>query len=322
MYKQFYGFERNPFDISPDPYFLFRTPQHNEALASIYHGVTQHKGFVVVTGEVGTGKTLLLRCLLESLRKSEIAFANIFNPGLTPLEFLEYLVSDLGLKAGNQNKSSLLLQLNGYLIGRYRAGLTTVLVVDEAQHLAPEVLEEIRLLTNLETTHQKLLQIVLAGQPELEQKLDSANLRQLKQRIAFRCRLEPLEEEQTRGYILQRLERAGASSQKTDIFPDATMQAVHRFAKGTPRLINTICENSLIAAYSQRLQSVPPKIVEEIATDLHLVDLHLNEVAKPASSREAEGVESSSVARSLLQLLESLDQIARARQSSLRRVPE
>ncbi len=322
MYKQFYGFERNPFDISPDPYFLFRTPQHNEALASIYHGVTQHKGFVVVTGEVGTGKTLLLRCLLESLRKSEIAFANIFNPGLTPLEFLEYLVSDLGLKAVNLNKSSLLLQLNGYLIGRYRAGLTTVLVVDEAQHLAPEVLEEIRLLTNLETTHQKLLQIVLAGQPELEQKLDSANLRQLKQRIAFRCRLEPLEEEQTRGYILQRLERAGASSQKTDIFPDATMQAVHRFAKGTPRLINTICENSLIAAYSQRLQSVPPKIVEEIATDLHLVDLHLNEVAKPASSREAEGVESSSVARSLLQLLESLDQIARARQSSLRRVPE
>lgn len=322
MYKQFYGFERNPFDISPDPYFLFQTPQHNEALASIYHGVTQHKGFVVVTGEVGTGKTLLLRCLLESLRKSEIAFANIFNPGLTPLEFLEYLVSDLGLKAVNQNKSSLLLQLNGYLIGRYRAGLTTVLVVDEAQHLAPEVLEEIRLLTNLETTHQKLLQIVLAGQPELEQKLDSANLRQLKQRIAFRCRLEPLEEEQTKGYILQRLERAGASSQKGDIFPDATVQAVHRFAKGTPRLINTICENSLIAAYSQRLQSVTPKIVEEIATDFHLDDLHLNDLQNEAKSAPSREVEASSVARSLLQLMETLDQIARTRQCSLRRVPE
>ena len=174
MYKTFFGLTRNPFEISPDPYFLFATARHNEALASIVHGVLRHKGFIVVTGEVGTGKTLLVRCLLELLRQRNIASANVFNPCLSPLEFLRYIVGDFGIKTANQDKGSLLLELNNYLIARHRKNTTTVLIVDEAQHLEPELLEEIRLLTNLETSQQKLLQIVLVGQPELDQKMDSA----------------------------------------------------------------------------------------------------------------------------------------------------
>src|ERR1700751_2255360 len=151
MYKAFYSLTRNPFEISPDPYFLFATARHNEALASIVHGVLRHKGFIVVTGEVGTGKTLLVRCLLELLHRQEIASANVFNPCLSPLEFLRYIVGDLGIKTTNQDKGSLLLELNNYLIERHRKHATTVLIVDGAQHLGPKLLEEIRFLTNLET---------------------------------------------------------------------------------------------------------------------------------------------------------------------------
>src|SRR5712691_88798 len=190
MYKKFYGLKRNPFEMSPHPYFFFLTEQHNEALAAIYYGIARRKGFVVMTGEVGTGKTLLVRYLLELLNRQQVAFANVFNPLLSGIDFLRYIAGDLGLKLDNQSKSSLLLELNNFLIARHRKGLPTVLVVDEAQHLFPEVLEEIRLLTNLETSQQKLLQILLVGQPELDQKLDSHELRQLKQRIALRCHLE------------------------------------------------------------------------------------------------------------------------------------
>src|SRR5512137_1956043 len=194
MYKQFYGLQRNPFEISPDPRFYYATPLHNEALASLIYGVQKRKGFVVTTGEVGTGKSLLVRCLLQWLTKSNISFSHIFNTRLSALEFLQYFLADLGLPAGN-NKAELLIQLNQYLISQYRRGSTTVLVVDEGQLLNWEVLEEIRLLTNLETVQQKLLQIILVGQPELEHKLDSLGLRQLKQRITFRCRLKTLSEQ-------------------------------------------------------------------------------------------------------------------------------
>src|SRR5260370_12198846 len=185
MYKQFYGLTRSPFEISPDPKFYCPTPLHNEALASLLYGIKKRRGFVVTTGEVGTGKTLLIQCLMQWLNNSQIAFSHVFNPRLTVIEFLQYFSSDLGLPADAKNKSALLVQLNQYLIGRYRKGSTTVLIVDEGQLLDWEVLEEIRLLTNLETGQQKLLQIILVGQPELEDKLDSSNLRQLNKRIAF-----------------------------------------------------------------------------------------------------------------------------------------
>ena len=211
MYKAFYSLKRNPFEITPDPSFLFPTGRHNEALAALYYGVRRHKGFVVLTGEVGTGKTLLLRCLLQSLKQSnDIAYAYIFNGLLSPVEFLQYIAGDLGIPAASKNKGELLLQIARYVISRSQKKLTTVLVVDEAHHLSAEILEEIRLLTNLETAKEKLLQILLVGQPELDDKLDSPDLRQLKQRVALRSHLEPLNSEETKGYIQRRLELAGS----------------------------------------------------------------------------------------------------------------
>jgi len=269
MYKTFYKLQRNPFEITPDPSFLFPTTRHNEALATLYYGVRRHKGFVVMTGEVGSGKTLLVRCLLQLLKNNNVAYAYVFNSRLSSLEFLQYVSGDFGLPTSGKTKSDLLLGLGSYLIARHQKKLTTMLVADEAHHLAPEVLEEIRLLTNLETAQDKLLQIVLVGQPELDEKLDSQELRQLKQRIAFRSRLEPLNLKETEGYIRRRLHLAGADSQ-ADIFPIDTIREVHRHARGIPRLINTVCENALITGFARQLRSVPPDIIQEVATDFRL----------------------------------------------------
>jgi general secretion pathway protein A len=305
MYKKFFGLTRNPFEISPDPFFLYATSRHNEALASIIHGVFRHKGVMVITGEVGTGKTLLVRCLLEILRQQSVASANVFNPCLTPMEFLRYIAGDLGLRISNQDKGALLLELNSFLIARYRNNLTTVLIVDEAQHLEPRLLEEIRLLTNLETSQQKLLQIVLVGQPELDQKLDSPQLRQLKQRIALRCQLEPLQEAETKGYILRRMKRAGANTHAETIFPDETMIAVHRYTRGIPRLVNTVCENALIATYAEKGHVIVPEIIDEVARDLRL-----NVLTRPPVSSPGVTEGQRAIAKSLLELIEALERVA------------
>src|SRR6202034_3579655 len=270
MYKAFFNLKRNPFEITPDPSFLFPTGRHNEALAALYYGVRRHKGFVVLTGEVGTGKTLLLRCLLQLLNQSsDVKYAYVFNGRLTPLEFLQHIAGDLGLPSSGKNKSELLLQLAGYVVSRGEKKLTTVLVVDEAHHLSTDILEEIRLLTNLETANEKLLQILLVGQPELDAKLDSVELRQLKQRIALRSHLASLDLTETKGYIERRLQLAG-SPHAAQIFPPETVAAVHRYSQGIPRLINTICENALIAAYARQAASVAPEIIETIAKDFRL----------------------------------------------------
>src|SRR5215470_18619887 len=225
MYKQFYSLQRNPFEITPDPAFLFPTKRHNEALAALYYGVKRHKGFVVLTGEVGTGKTLLVRCLLQLLNRGSVAYAYVFNSVLTSLDFLQYIAGDFGLNPSGKTKSELLLMLGNYLIERQQKKLTTVLVVDEAHHLSPEVLEEVRLLTNLETAQEKLLQILLVGQPELDEKLDSFGLRQLKQRIALRAELGALTFEETRGYVYRRLRQAGANANAETLFPLETLSA-------------------------------------------------------------------------------------------------
>jgi general secretion pathway protein A len=287
MYKGFYNLQRNPFEITPDPSFLFPTKRHNEALASLYYGVTAHRGFVVLTGEVGTGKTLILRSLLGLLQRRDVAFALIFNPTLTPLEFMRYIALDFGLPVTGKAKDELIHVLNGFLLQRHQRGLTTILVVDEAHHLSAEIVEEIRLLTNLETSQQKLLQIVLAGQPELDQKLDSHELRQLKQRIALRCHLDPLGMNETREYMARRLQIAGAPA-AGQIFSEPAIEAVFRHSRGIPRLVNTICENALLSGYAKQSATITPDIIDGVARDLRLgvvVMAPKNNVV-PGSSKE------------------------------------
>ena len=307
MYKKFFGLAKNPFEISPDPYFFYGSAQHNEALANIFYGIRAHKGFVVVTGEVGTGKTLLVRCLLDSLDRNQVAFSYVFNTRLNEEEFIRYIMQDLSLPVP-QTKGEMLLQLNEYLIGRYRKGMTTVLIVDEAQNLSWEVLEEIRLLTNLETTKDKLLQIVLIGQPELDEKLESYNVRQLKQRIALRCRLNPLTELETRDYIVRRLQRAGAKNSAWTIFPDNVIKKVHHYTNGIPRLINTVCENSLIVAFAKQSQSVTIDMIEEVAKDLRL-----NQPVKPPiTSQATKDDQESKLLKRLVNLLHALEKVDEA----------
>ena len=269
MYKAFYNLKRNPFEITPDPTFLFPTTRHNEALASLYYGVTAHRGFVVLTGEVGTGKTLIVRSLLGLVQRRDVAFALIFNPSLSPLEFMRYIAGDFGLPVAGKAKDELIHVLNEFLLQRHQKGLTTLLVVDGAHYLSAEILEEIRLLTNLETSQQKLLQIVLAGQPELDQKLDSHELRQLKQRIALRCHLDALSLDETKEYMRRRLEISGAPA-AGEIFSEAAVEAVFTHSRGIPRLINTICENALLSGYAKQAAAISDEIIDGVARDLRL----------------------------------------------------
>lgn len=271
MYNDFFQLAHNPFDLTPNPKFLFATKRHNEALAALYYGVRRHKGFVVVTGEVGTGKTLLLRCLLGLLKESEdIAYAYVFNSRLSPTEFLQYVLADFGLSTSGKNKGELMFDLSQFLVSRGSRNLTTMLIIDEAHHLSAEILEEIRLLTNLETAEDKLLQVVLVGQPELDEKLDSVGLRQLKQRIALRARLDTLSRSETKGYIERRVQVAGREADPDSIFPEDCITAIYRHSHGCPRLINTLCENALITAYARQIESVTAAIIDEVAKDFRL----------------------------------------------------
>ena len=316
MYKRFYNLQRNPFDITPDPSFLFPTKKHNEALAALYYGVKRRKGFVVLTGEVGTGKTVLVRCLLNILNKANVSFAYVFNPLLSPIEFLQYVTGDLRLPTAGKNKSDLLLELSTYAITRHQKGLTTVLVVDEAHHLSTEVLEEIRLLTNLETGEAKLLQILLVGQPELDEKLDSVDLRQLKQRVALRSHLGALDLEETCGYVYRRLQIAG-NTNPAEVFPMDAVVELHRQSRGYPRLVNTLCENALIHGYARQVRCITPEIIEEIANDFRLNVLHPSTADRPKNGDPS--TEVARAARTLLDLYEHL-QNTRGNRADLRMI--
>src|SRR5438477_2139222 len=241
MYNAFFGFTQNPFNMSPDPSFLFRSAQHEEALANLIYGVQSRKGFIVLTGEVGTGKTTMLECLRDFMNSQQIAFASMFNSRLTVEQFFEFLAYDLDLPCDRLSKIEVLLALNNFLLERAGSGRTTVLIVDEAHNLDWEVLEEVRLLGNLENRRGKLLQIVLAGQPELDRKLDAPNLRQLKQRIVLRCALQPFTLAETTEYMNTRLEKAGMPNQQ--IFGPEITAEIHSRSQGIPRLINAICDN-------------------------------------------------------------------------------
>jgi type II secretory pathway predicted ATPase ExeA len=267
MYRKFFNLQTSPFGTSPDPRFLYMMPHTREALAGLEYGISERKGFTVLTGEVGTGKTTLLRCALGSLGQRRVSTSFVFNPLLDPLDFLEFVLTDFGLTPTSRTKSGMLLQLNRWLIERFRMQETCVVVVDEAQNLSWELLEEIRLLTNLESSSEKLLQIVLSGQPELEEKLRHPSVRQLRQRIFLWCRTQPLTAEQTGEYIVERLRIAGTSEM---IFSPEAIQLIYTYSRGIPRTINLICEHSLILGYVEQIRLIPGPLIAHVAADLEL----------------------------------------------------
>jgi len=243
-------------------------PQIREALACLQYGIAARKGFVVMTGEVGTGKTTLLRSVLDTFAKGRISTAFVFNPCLDVLDFFEFVLTDFGVPPKTRTKSGMLLQLNSWLVERFRAHQLCAIVVDEAQDLSWELLEEIRLLTNLETSSEKLVQIILSGQPELEEKLHHPSVRQLRQRISLWCKTRPLSGEETQAYIAERLRIAGASH---PIFLPEAAELVHRYSKGIPRVINLICEHALISAYVEQIKPIPAHIIEAVSLELDLI---------------------------------------------------
>jgi general secretion pathway protein A len=273
MYKKYFGLQANPFNPSPDPRFLFLTGATREALAALAYGIRNKKGFLLLTGEVGTGKTTLLNRLLEWLGEERVATAYIFNSRLNENEFFDFVLNDFGIACESREKSQRLLKLNDWLLDRYRERRGAVLIVDEAQNLSADVLEEIRLLTNMETTREKLLQILLAGQPELEEKLRHSSMRQLRQRITIRCNTCPLSREEMQAYINERLRIAGANG--TPIFSVEAVDSVYRHSQGIPRIANLLCEHSLVNAFVDQLRPIPGRIVEEVAHEFELQKANL-----------------------------------------------
>lgn len=267
MYKKFFGLQSSPFGTSPDPRFMYMMPHTREVLAGLEYGIFARKGFTVLTGEVGTGKTTILRRALSALSAERVYTSFVFNPLLEPLDFLEFVLSDFGLTPASRTKSGMLLQLNRWLIERFRMNETCVVVVDEAQNLSWELLEEIRLLTNLESSSEKLLQIVLSGQPELDEKLRHPSVRQLRQRIFLWCRTQPLSAEQTSEYIIERLRIAGATY---TIFTPEAARLIHQHSRGIPRLINLLCEHALILGYVDQTREISATQISSVAKDLDL----------------------------------------------------
>src|SRR6204780_335175 len=268
MNNAFFGFSESPFSLSPDPAFFYRSEQHEEALANLVYGVQARKGFIVLSGEVGTGKTTMLECLRDYLEAQYIEFAFIFNSRINPEQFFEMIPYDLNLPCARTSKTEVLFALNQLLVEQAQLGRTVVLIVDEAHNLDWEVLEEIRLLGNLENRNGKLLQIVLAGQPELDRKLDAPNLRQLKQRIALRGNLQPLTLRDAVEYIESGLERAGVAEQ--DIFSEERMAEIHVRAQGIPRVINAICDNLLLTAFALETRTCNTDMLDEVCKDMRL----------------------------------------------------
>lgn len=267
MYCDFFGFSEKPFTITPNPHFVFLSSIHREAYARLLYGVDSHAGFIALTGEVGTGKTTMLRTLLTQLDPEKYTSALIFNPCMSGEQLLAGICRELGVIAGERGY---LDALYTFLIEQNCSGRTVVLVIDEAQNLEPEVLEQVRLISNLETEQDKLIQIILAGQPELNDVLRRHDLRQLNQRITVRCRLTPMKLDDTNSYINHRLKISG--SRIPDIFSRAAIKRIYRFSHGIPRLINVACEQALVMAWTREVLSVSPSIAAEVIAELQPED--------------------------------------------------
>jgi len=285
MYKTFFGLKENPFNVNPDPRYLYLTKQIEEALTGLMYGIQTRKGFITLTGEVGTGKTTLVNRLLHWLHERRTRTAFLFNSRINSTQLFDFILSEFEITCESKTKSQQLMKFNQWLLERYRAGETAVLIVDEAQNLSYPVLEEIRLLTNLETSTDKLLQIVLSGQPELEEKLKQPQLRQLRQRIMLRCVTSPLTKEQTGEYIAERLRIAGASGDP--IFSPKAVETVHLYSLGVPRVVNLLCEHALVNAYAEQQRPIEAKIVEDVAREFQLDEVEPLS-PEPASRADAE----------------------------------
>jgi general secretion pathway protein A len=267
MYESFYGFKEKPFNITPDPRFLYLSRTHKEALAQLIYGIRERKGFVVLSGEVGTGKTTIVRALLERLDENcQVAY--IFNTRLSVVDFLKYVCHDFGLRIKGESKIDYLIKLHDFLIESHNDGKTATLIVDEAQNLDASLFEEIRMLTNLETSSHKLLQIFLVGQPELNEHLEKSELWQLKQRISTRYHLISLDRQETKEYIETRMRVAGAK--RLNCFTEGAVQKIYDYSHGIPRMINNLCDNSLLIGYAMDAPVINEKIVRESGADLNL----------------------------------------------------
>jgi general secretion pathway protein A len=271
VYKRFFGLKKNPFNVNPDPAYLYLTPAMRQALDELTYGIETRKGLVLLTGEAGTGKTTLLNHLLLWLGHQRAKTAFIFNSHVDSRQLFDFILSDFDIPTADQAKANPLLAFNEWLLARYRAHDLVVLIVDEAQGLPVHVLEEIRLLLNMETPNEKLLQIVLAGQPELETKLKRSDLRQLHQRIALRCKTAPLTLQETNGYIEDRLHTAGARD--AALFMPEAVDAIYAYSRGIPRVINLLCETALINAYVDQRRTIPSAFIDEAACELQFDDL-------------------------------------------------
>jgi len=281
MYQQFYGLRELPFELTPNPKYLFLTPAHREALSSLQYGLSSGKGITVLIGEAGTGKTTLLQTVLESEVCRRVSCVYLNNPALTRAEFLETLSVRFGLKpAASASKAALLAELDGVLRERRSRGEITALVIDEAQSLSRELLEEIRLLANIETATEKLLPLVLAGQPELKDRLNEVSLRQLKQRITLRCQIAPFDQDQTAAYVATRIRTAGGNP--AQIFTRDAVLLIHERSRGIPRVISVMCDNALLTGFGLGQKRIDRGIVLEILQDLDLGEPELGPRLVPA----------------------------------------
>ena len=271
MYREFFGLKEKPFNVTSDPNFLFLSRVHKEAFSHLLYGIRERKGFLEITGEVGAGKTTLCRALLNQLdRDTKSAF--LFNSTLPELQLLQAILEDFGIAVERRNKGALLRQLNNFLIEELSRGNNVILIIDEAQNLKPAMLEEIRMLSNLETDKEKLFQIILVGQPELKNKLNSPSLKQLKQRIGVRFHITPLENDEVGQYIYHRLQVAGSNG-RIHFAPDA-IDYIYRFSGGIPRLINLVCDKALLAAYVMETKDLTLPIIEKSVQEIEGVVMH------------------------------------------------
>ncbi|MDH4037633.1 MAG: AAA family ATPase [Candidatus Krumholzibacteria bacterium] len=270
MYEAFYGLNENPFGTTPDPRYLYKSKAHREALAYLAQGVFLKKGFLALTGEVGVGKTTVVRAFVQTFHPClDVSF--VLNTKVDFREMMYMLLSDFGIDIKSESKVAMLTQLNEYLIGRFAENRNPVIVIDEAQNLSPEVLEELRMLSNLETNQQKLIQIVLVGQPELWDLLEREDLRQLRQRIPGVCQMKLLSREEVYRYIRYRLTTAGLGNGQL-IFAESAIDGVYDLSSGIPRLINMLCDRVLLRGYLQRARAIEPEIVIEAARELGILE--------------------------------------------------